>query len=91
MRTTERIYTEVHAVIQKNPCGTNWYAGCGAVGTEGKGIFSIGCYLETMHLTKAEAKQAAFEHARAYRNTILTLGGCTFETLPPVVFKRVGQ
>jgi hypothetical protein len=89
MRHT-RTYTEIHAVIQRNPSGTNWYAGYGARGREGTAVFSMGCFLEETHDTKNAAKTAAYEMARSYRNTVLTLGGCTFETLPPIKRMKVG-
>ena len=91
MKTTRR-FTEVHAVIQRNPSGTNWYAGYGAIATtNGTDLIGIGAYLEETHDTKSAAKTAAYEMAFAYRNTILTMGGCTFDTLPPIKRMKVGS
>ncbi len=83
--------TRIEAVIQANPCGPTWYAGFGYQGTDGSNLISGGCYLETTHRTKKEAKEAARNHAEAYRNTVLTLGGCTLETLPRIIQVQVGN
>lgn len=82
--------TVIEAVIQRNPSGTNWYAGYGCIGLEGDNAFSGGSYLQETHDTRKAAKAAALEIAASYRNQVLTMGGCTFETLPPIKFKIVG-
>src|SRR5262245_37353146 len=88
----ERQYTEIHAVVQRAPysCTEKWYAGVGAQGIKGTAVFSYGSFLESEHSTIQEAKATALAYAKAFRNTVLTLGGCTFETLPPITFEIVG-
>ena len=81
---TPRVYTEIHAVIQPNGYSEGWLAGYGYRCTEGSLQVSGGCYTMTVHRTKSEAKAAARQHAHSFRNTVLTMGGCTFETLPVI-------
>ena len=89
----KRNYMSIEAVIQRVPCAQpkTWYAGFGYHGTENTALFGGGSYLEAQYPTMAEAKQNALEIAHSYRNTVLTLGGCTFETLPPIVFRNLSR
>ena len=86
---TQRTYKSIEAVVQRIPVGSGWYAGFGYEATEGTNIISGGNYLETTHATFREAQDAAFAAAKTYRNVVLTLGGCTFETLPTIRFRRI--
>src|SRR5205814_4464849 len=52
--------------------------------TEGSLQVYGGSYTMTAHRTKSEARTAARQHAYSFRNTVLTMGGCTFETLPVI-------
>ncbi len=83
--------TTIEAVIQRNPSGDTWYAGYGSQGLDDGHVFGMGCYLAETWPTRKEAKQAALELAASYRNTVLTLGGCTFETLPRIVFRTINN
>src|SRR5262252_1433143 len=90
---TNRYYQVIEAVIQRLPYSSSevWLAGYGYQYTDGCLLVGGGCYDETRHATLEDAKHAALEHARAYRNTVLTLGGCTFDTLPPIQLSLVGS
>jgi len=83
-----KIVKEIHAVIQRHPGGF-WWAGFGYIARDGEAVTAGGNYLAEIHETKKGARNAALAIARGYRNTVLTLGGCTRETLPPIKFKEV--
>ena len=68
----------------ENGYSEGWLAGYGYRCTEGSLQVSGGCYTMTVHRTKSEARTAAHQHAYSFRNTVLTMGGCTFETLPVI-------